>query len=59
MGDLNFRLQENTFDSEEIVKKVENGEFAGLLAKDQLNSVRREGEAFHELSEKLPNFALI
>jgi len=57
MGDLNFRLVENSYDSNQIVESVEKGEFAKLLAKDQLNQVRREGEAFHELTEKLPNFA--
>jgi len=36
---------------------VKNGEFGRLLGKDQLNLVRREEQAFHELSEKLPNFA--
>ena len=57
MGDLNFRLIENTFDADEIETKVANGEFAALLAKDQLTHVKREGEAFSELTEKLPNFA--
>ena len=57
MGDLNFRLLESSYDSNQIVESVEKGEFAKLLAKDQLNQCRREGEAFHELTEKLPNFA--
>jgi len=57
MGDLNFRLAEDSFDHEKIVESVKNGEFGRLLGKDQLNLVRREEQAFHELSEKLPNFA--
>ena len=57
MGDLNFRLEENTFDHEEIVKSVQNGEFSKLLSKDQLTQVRRKEEAFHEFSEKMPTFA--
>ena len=57
MGDLNFRLAEDTFGHEQIVESVKNGEFGRLLGKDQLTLVRREEQAFHELSEKLPNFA--
>jgi hypothetical protein len=56
MGDLNFRLAEGTFNHDEIVKAVENGEYAKLLAKDQLTQARKEETAFHELSEKLPSF---
>lgn len=57
MGDLNFRLAQDTFDHDQIVESVKNGEFGRLLGKDQLTLVRREEQAFHELSEKLPNFA--
>ena len=57
MGDLNFRLAQDSFDHEQIVESVKNDEFGRLLGKDQLNLVRREEQAFHELSEKLPNFA--
>lgn len=57
MGDLNFRLIEGTFDHDEIVKSIENGELAKLLGKDQLTQVRREEKAFQELTEKLPSFA--
>ena len=53
---MNFRLAEGTFDHDQIVQNVENGELAKLLGKDQLTQVRREEAAFHELTEKLPNF---
>ena len=56
IGDLNFRLEENTFNHDEIVEAVSKGEFSKLLAKDQLNQVRKEEKAFHELSEIEPNF---
>ena len=89
-GDLNFRLEENAFNFQEIVNAVENNDLAGycsdiyntdrqckphsyflsiqtlqqkllfsvegLLARDQLTQVRRQGRAFHELSESLPTF---
>ena len=57
MGDLNFRLAEDSYQHEEIVKAIEAGEYSKLLAKDQLAMARREEEAFSELSEKLPTFA--
>ena len=56
MGDLNFRLEENSFNADEIVESVEKGEFSKLLAKDQLLRVQKEEKAFQELSEKLPTF---
>lgn len=56
MGDLNFRLAEDSYDHQEIVQSVENGELAKLLGKDQLTQTRREELAFHELTEKLPTF---
>jgi len=57
MGDLNFRLEENTFNFEEISMKLEKGEFSDLLAVDQLNTARKEGTAFSHLDETLPTFA--
>jgi len=56
MGDLNFRIEENSFNVDEIVESVEKGEFSKLLAKDQLLRVQKEDKAFQELSEKLPTF---
>jgi len=56
MGDLNFRLQPDTFAFEEAVLKVEKGELDDLLKADQLAQVRGSGAAFSELNETLPKF---
>ena len=56
MGDLNFRLEEGSYNHEEIVKAIEDGDFGKLLAKDQLTQARKEDKAFHELTERLPTF---
>ncbi|CAG2166527.1 unnamed protein product [Oppiella nova] len=56
MGDLNFRIDDLTAD--EIHDTIiSTGSFAQLLAKDQLNRVKREGRAFSEFSETVPSFA--
>ncbi len=39
------------------MEAVKSREYAKLLAKDQLIQVRREEQAFHELTEKVPTFA--
>ena len=57
LGDLNFRLMENTFSYEEIVKEANNGNINILLQKDQLNQVRNEERAFHELTEAAITFS--
>ena len=57
MGDLNFRLVEDTFDHEEIVKEVGNKNLEILLSKDQLKQVQEEERAFHELSEEAITFS--
>jgi hypothetical protein len=36
MGDLNFRLKENSFTFDEIVQRVNEGELQDLLDQDQL-----------------------
>ena len=51
IGDLNFRLIEDTFSLEEIVKEAATGNLEILLESDQLKQVRCDGRAFHELSE--------
>jgi hypothetical protein len=56
LGDLNFRLQENTFSFEEITQKVGKNELKELLAVDQLTLARAEGQAFSELDETIPDF---
>eukprot|EP00088_Acartia_fossae_P057104 TRINITY_DN6657_c0_g1_i3.p1 TRINITY_DN6657_c0_g1~~TRINITY_DN6657_c0_g1_i3.p1 ORF type:complete len:340 (-),score=89.24 TRINITY_DN6657_c0_g1_i3:477-1496(-) len=56
MGDLNFRLQEGTFSFEEISMKVSLNELQDLLEVDQLTQARKEGLAFSEVDETLPQF---
>ena len=48
---------ENTFSYEEIVKEANNGNINILLEKDQLNQVRIEERAFHELTEAAITFS--
>ena len=43
LGDLNFRLEENSFTFQEIVQRVREGSLEDLLEKDQLDGVRRSG----------------
>lgn len=57
MGDLNFRLQQETLSHNEIVKEIENKNLKSLLKIDQLKSVQHENSAFHELSETEIDFA--
>lgn len=55
-GDLNFRLEENTLTHQEIVQAIESNALEGLLSKDQLSQVRKDGRAFSELEETKPTF---
>ena len=57
IGDLNFRLMEDTFSHEEIVHEVEKGNLMILFDKDQLKQVRNDDQAFHELSEAPVTFS--
>ena len=56
MGDLNFRLEQDTFTFQQIELKVSKNEHRDLLIEDQLTKVRETGAAFSELSENLPTF---
>lgn len=56
MGDLNFRLQEDSYTFEQIDMLINKKELSKLLAVDQLSAVRNSGEAFSELDERLPTF---
>jgi len=56
MGDLNFRLQEGSFDFEEIVGAIKSGKLDPLLEADQLKLVRDSEQAFHELDDTTPTF---
>ncbi|XP_040163687.1 phosphatidylinositol 4,5-bisphosphate 5-phosphatase A-like isoform X3 [Anopheles arabiensis] len=56
-GDLNFRLTgEATTSADEIRAMVARDELKQLIEKDQLLLVRREGRAFAQLQERLPQF---
>lgn len=56
-GDLNFRLTgEATTSAEEIRAMVAKDELKKLIEKDQLLLVRREGRAFQNMQERLPQF---
>jgi len=55
-GDLNFRLEDGIFSHSEVVKLVEENKLGPLLARDQLSTARKNGEAFGELTETLPSF---
>ncbi|XP_050080449.1 phosphatidylinositol 4,5-bisphosphate 5-phosphatase A-like isoform X1 [Anopheles maculipalpis] len=56
-GDLNFRLTgEATTSADEIRAMVARDELKQLIEKDQLLLVRREGRAFSQLQERLPQF---
>lgn len=54
-GDLNFRL---TGDDEpnHIKELIENDKLDGLIQRDQLSMIRRQGSAFARLEERLPAF---
>ena len=56
MGDLNFRIQEETFSHDEIVEAIKVNKLTPLKDKDQLNHVKNENTAFHELSESSIEF---
>ena len=59
VGDLNFRLEENTFSHEQIVELIKGNQDENrekLLQKDTLNQERKKGTAFHELEENSPTF---
>lgn len=56
MGDLNFRLEEDSFTFQQIDLNVANNQFDKLLAQDQLVKARASGLAFSELNENLPTF---
>jgi len=56
MGDLNFRLEENSFSFEQIDMMVSKEQLDKLLKEDQLSKARLSGAAFSELSENLPSF---
>ena len=56
MGDLNFRLQQETLSHDEIVKEIKNKNLKALLKIDQLKSVQHKNSAFHELSESEIDF---
>ena len=51
LGDLNFRLIEDTYSYEEIVQEIANGNLKILFDKDQLTKVSNDNLAFQELSE--------
>jgi len=56
MGDLNFRLEEDTFTFQQIDMHVAKNQLDVLLAEDQLVRARSAGTAFSELQENLPTF---
>ena len=57
MGDLNFRLEEGTFDWEQIVAQVRKGQLRKLIEVDQLSKARQSELAFYELTDTEPTFA--
>ncbi|GAB6028593.1 Synaptojanin-1 [Chamberlinius hualienensis] len=54
MGDLNFRI--NSFSTQEIKELIDKSQLDKLLENDQLNIVRRNGQAFAEFNETIPTF---
>jgi len=56
MGDLNFRLAENSYTHEEIVESVKNDQLTSLLSRDQLTQAKRDERAFGDFSENMPTF---
>lgn len=54
-GDLNFRL---TGDDEPnaVARLVKQDRLEQLIARDQLSMIRRQGRAFTQLEERLPQF---
>jgi hypothetical protein len=56
MGDLNFRLEMNSFSFDEISLLVSQGSLSKLLLEDQLTGARSSGQAFSELEENIPTF---
>jgi inositol-1,4,5-trisphosphate 5-phosphatase len=50
-------MMEETFSHEEIVQAIKAKNLKQLQDKDQLNHVKNENSAFHELSESLIDFA--
>lgn len=57
MGDLNFRLKYNSFTFEEVTQHLARNDLGPLLEQDELNIIRREERAMHELDEATPTFA--
>ena len=55
-GDLNFRLEENSYNYEEICRLIQEEKYESLLCKDQLRIAMKEELAFHELKELPPTF---
>eukprot|EP00092_Neocalanus_flemingeri_P025806 GFUD01027972.1.p1 GENE.GFUD01027972.1~~GFUD01027972.1.p1 ORF type:complete len:457 (-),score=93.79 GFUD01027972.1:300-1670(-) len=56
IGDLNFRLDSESFKFEEVDLMISKNELGKLLAVDQLSKARKSGQAFSELNETLPTF---
>ena len=56
MGDLNFRLLQETLSHDEIVEEIDKENLKELQKKDQLKFVQNENSAFHELSESEIHF---
>ena len=56
MGDLNFRLEADSFTFQQIELLVEQRQLEQLLVADQLSRARSSGQAFSELEEQLPAF---
>lgn len=54
-GDLNFRLT-GSDSPEEVRDMVNNDKLQQLIERDQLVKIRRQGRAFHQLTEQLPTF---
>ena len=57
MGDLNFRLREDTLSYNDIVQEISDNALQNLLEIDQLKNVQRDNLAFHELNEAPISFA--
>lgn len=60
MGDLNFRLQSQSLDHDEIISYVDKGDYKPLVEQDSLIQIQKQGRAFQEFSEApisfLPTF---
>ena len=56
MGDLNFRLMEDTYSHEQALEQIAEQNWEVLQEKDQLKHVQNQNTAFHELSEATISF---